>query len=56
MKKTIKYDKPIEVTEKEYNKIMIDLKGSCAGQTKDGKFYVKCWDLSYKEDIQRILR
>lgn len=53
--KTIKYNVPIEVTKRQYNTIMVDFKGVCAGLVKDGKYYIKVWFMEYKNDIQSII-
>ena len=51
----IEYDKPIEVTQKQYGRIMTELKGVCAGKVEDGKYYVKFWLMNWKQNVQWIL-
>ncbi len=36
----IEYNKPIEVTQKQYGRIMTELKGVCAGKVENGKAIV----------------
>ena len=55
----IKYNTPIEVTEKQYNLIMNNLKGVCAGRketTDDGvnKYFVKVLFMKFSKDVKRI--
>lgn len=52
---TIEYNKPIEVTQKQYGRIMTELKGVCAGKVEDGKYYIKVWLMSWKQNVQWIL-
>ncbi len=52
---TIEYNKPIEVTQKQYGRIMTELKGVCAGKFEDGKYYIKVWLMSWKQNVQWIL-
>lgn len=51
----IKFNTPIEVTEKQYRRIMSELKGVCAGKIEDGKYYVKVWLMSWSVNIKWIL-
>lgn len=51
----IQYNKPIEVTQKQYGRIMTELKGVCAGKVEDGKYYIKVWLMSWKQNVQWIL-
>lgn len=51
----IEYNKPIEVTQKQYGRIMTELKGVCAGKVQDGKYYIKVWLMSWKQNVQWIL-
>lgn len=51
----IEYNKPIEVTQKQYGRIMTELKGVCAGKVEDGKYYVKVWLMNWKQNVQWIL-
>lgn len=52
----IKYDTPIEVTEKQYNKIRSEFGGIVATTKEQGKFYIKVWVMKYAPYIQAILR
>lgn len=52
---TIEYNKPIEVTQKQYGRIMTELKGVCAGKIEDGKYYIKVWLMNWKQNVQWIL-
>lgn len=52
---TIEYNKPIEVTQKQYGRIMTELKGVCAGKVEDGKYYIKVWLMNWKQNVQWIL-
>lgn len=52
----IKYNQPIEVSKIQYNTIMVDFKGVCAGLVKDGKYFIKVWFMQYKKDIQEIIK
>jgi hypothetical protein len=51
----IKYDKEFEVTEAQYNIIMNNLAGVCAGLKRENKFFLKCWLMSYKSEVQEVL-
>ena len=52
----IKADTQIEVTEKQYRKLMTVLAGVVAGrETDDGKFYVKVWDMRCVGYVKQIL-
>ena len=52
---TIKYNKPIEDSQKQYGRIMTELKGVCAGKVENGKYYIKIWIMSWKQNVQWIL-
>ncbi len=51
----IEYNKPIEVTQKQYGRIMTELKGVCAGKVENGRYYIKVWIMSWKKNVQLIL-
>lgn len=51
----IQYNKPIEVTQSQYHRLMSELKGVCAGKIENEKFYIKVWIMSWKKNIQWIL-
>lgn len=51
----IKYDVPIEVTEKQYNILVRDCCGIIAHRKSDGKFYIKVWVMKYKKLVQQII-
>ena len=52
----LKYNNPIEVTKNQYNIIMRDFKGICAGQIANGKYFIKIWLMEYKQEIQSIIK
>lgn len=54
-KSEIKYDQEFEVSEAQYNVIMNDLSGTCAGRKDNGKFFVKLWVMSCKKYIEKAL-
>ncbi len=49
------YDKPFEVTEKQYNGLMNVFSGCVAGRTESGKFYIKVWLTRYSKEISQFL-
>ena len=51
----IEYNKPIEVSQKQYSRIMTELKGVCAGKVENGKYYIKVWLMNWKSNVQWIL-
>ena len=51
----IQYDTPIEVTEKQYKRIMSELKGVCCGRIENGKHFIKLWLMSWKSNVIWIL-
>ncbi len=51
----VKYDTPIEVTEKQYKTSMNELSGVVAGKIEDGKFYLKLWIMTYSKELKQIL-
>ncbi len=52
----IKYNTPIEVTEKQYRTAMNELSGCIAGKIVDGKFFVKLWVMAYLKELKQILQ
>lgn len=52
----LKYNVPVEVTEKQYNAVMKDCSDICAGLKKEGKFFIRLWIVSCRKEIQRILK
>lgn len=52
----IKYNVPIEVTEKQYLFMMDKLAGIVAGRKdQNGKFYIKVWAMKYAPVVEKIL-
>jgi hypothetical protein len=51
----IEYNKPIEVTQKQYGRIMTELKGVYAEKFENGKYFIKVWIMSCKKNVQWIL-
>lgn len=51
----IQYDTPLEVTEKQYKRIMSELKGVCCGRIENGKHFIKLWLMSWKSNVIWIL-
>ena len=51
----IKYDVPIEVTQKQYNSIMNSCCGVVAGREADGKYYIKVWHMVYVHEVRKHL-
>lgn len=51
----IVYDKPIEVTEKQYKKLMTSFSGIVAGRIEGGKYFIKVWLMSYVHHIEKFL-
>lgn len=51
----IQYNQPIEVTEAQYNRIMIHYSGICFGKKENGKFFIKLGMSKYKELIEKEL-
>lgn len=52
---TIEYDKPIEVTKEQYNRVMRDCSGIVAGCEENGKYFVKCWLMKYVSYVEQCL-
>lgn len=51
----IKFNTSIEVSVKQYERIMTELKGVCAGRVEDGKYFIKVWLMSWSKNVQWIL-
>ena len=51
----VDYDKPIEVSQKQYARIMTELKGVCAGKIENGKYFIKLWLISWRSNVKWIL-
>lgn len=52
----IKYDTPIEVSEKQYRHIMKEFAGLVAGRVDKGKYYIKVWGMKYAPMIAHVLK
>lgn len=52
----IKYDTPIEVTEKQYKRLMNECSGIVAGRQEGGRFYIKVWAMRYVNYVRRIIK
>ena len=53
--KDLEYNIPIEVSEKQYRKVMSEGAGICAGREDNGKFYIKLWMSAYKDMVLKLL-
>lgn len=51
----IKYDTPIEVTQKQYNAIMQNCEGIVSGREESGKYYIKVWLTKYSNIVRKHL-
>lgn len=51
----LKYDTPVEVTEKQYGQLMNKYSGAIAGRKEENKFYIKLWIMRYKPIIEELL-
>ena len=49
------YNKPIEVTQRQYNICMNTLSGIVAGRIDDGKYYIKVLLMKYKKNVKNVL-
>lgn len=55
-KEMIQYDKPIEVTKKQYDKLLVKCAGIVAHRIdNEGKYWIKVWFMQYKDMVQKIL-
>jgi hypothetical protein len=52
----IKYDQPIEVSEKLYRIIMTEFAGVVAGRQNNGKYYIKVWVMKYSDMIEQLIK
>ncbi len=51
----IKYDTPIEVTKKQYERLMEQFAGAVAGREWEGKYFIKVWLMQYAYAIRRAM-
>lgn len=51
----LEFNTKTEVTAKQYNRIMTELKGTCAGRIENDKYYIKVWLRSWIVNIKWIL-
>lgn len=51
----VKYDTPIEVTEKQYTEITRLLAGCVASKKEGGKYYIKLWLMQFKLKLEHYL-
>ena len=51
----IEYNKPIEVTEKQYHAFVYLFKGIIAHRVVNDKYYIKVWLTKYSRQILNIL-
>lgn len=52
----IKYDTPIEVSEKEYGVLMNAFREIIAGRKdENGKYYIKLWLMRYKNHLAQAI-
>ena len=52
----LKYDVPIEVSEKAFSIIMNQFSGTCTGRkNENGKYFIKPWLMSYRKDIKETI-
>lgn len=51
----IEHNKPFEVTERHYHKIMGNFGGVVAGQKVDGKYYIKVWLMRFVPHIEKVI-
>jgi hypothetical protein len=51
----IEYDKPFEVSEKQYKELMHKLSGVVAGRSENGKYYIKVWIMRYATLVRKFL-
>jgi len=51
----VKYDKPIEVTKKQYDFLTREFSGVFAHREEGGKYYIKVWHMAYAKLIEEFL-
>jgi len=53
----LQYDVPVEVTRAQYRKLVKHFPEVIAHRRdlKTGKYYIKLWDMRYKEQVERML-
>lgn len=52
---TIRYNTPIEVSEKHYRILVKEFAGVLCHKEKEGKFYIKVWLMQYSKYIKQVL-
>lgn len=52
----IQLNTPIEVSQKTYNFIMGQMAGTCFGREENGKFYIKPALMTYKDEIEKVIK
>lgn len=52
---SITYDTPIEVTAVQYAVLIHDFCGSIAHRSEASRYFIKCWDMSCKSEIEKFL-
>jgi len=52
----IKYDTPIEVTQKQYNICMSRHHGICAGRKDGNKYFIKVLFMKYADEVAEVLK
>ena len=52
----IKYNTPIEVTQKQYNICMNRHHGICAGRTENGKYFIKVLFMRFVKEVETDLK
>ena len=55
VQETIRYNIPFEVNAKQYEVLMRDMCGVCAGREDAGKFYIMVWMPQYKNEVSKVL-
>ena len=51
----MKYDHPMQVTQKQYEDVIDQFSGMIAHRIANGKYYIKIWDMRFKHSIQKLL-
>lgn len=52
----IKYDTPIEVNQKQFIAIKKECDGFICHQEKDGRYFIKVWDMRTCTDVRKLLK
>ena len=50
------YNTPVEVSSKAFTIIMNQLAGICTGREESGKYFIKCWLMSYKNEVKEVIK